>query len=94
MSAIFTIEQKQSGTGTIHDLASQHFDRDIEFGNGRKYAVVKAAYYGGKGYTTHKTKEAAIEASERISDYSHSIIDVEGNVYDAHGDELVWGGKL
>ena len=94
MATVFVIEQKQSGTGSIHDLASQHFDRDIVFGNGCKYAVVNAAYYGGTGYSTHRTKEAAIEASERISDFSHSIIDTEGNVFDAHGDTLVWGGQL
>lgn len=28
---IYTIQQKKSGTGSIHDLASDMFDRDIVF---------------------------------------------------------------
>ena len=85
----YTIEQKMSGTGTIHDLASDQFDREIVFAPGCEYAVVLAAYYGGKGYTTHKTAEAAIAASRKVKDYSHRIIDVEGRTYTANGDKLI-----
>jgi len=77
----YTIEQKMSGTGSIHDIASDNFDRDINFPKGSKYAVVLAAYYGGKGYTTHKTETAAIEQSNRVWNYSHSVIDTLGNEY-------------
>ena len=89
MTTTFTIPQKMSGTGSIHDIASDMFDRDIVFAPGCKFAVVLASYYGGKGYTTHKTEEAAIAASRRNSEYSHRIIDTEGNEYDAYGDRLV-----
>ena len=73
-----TIPQKMSGTGSIHDISSQHFDRDIVFGPGCKFAVVRASYYGGNGYTTHRTAEAAIAASRRQAEYSHEIIDTDG----------------
>ena len=85
----YTIEQKMSGTGNIHDISSDMFDRSIVFAPGCEYAVVLARYYGGKGYTTHKTETAAIAASNRNKDYSHVIIDTEGNKYDVYYDRLV-----
>lgn len=75
-----------SGTGSIHDIASNLFDRDIVFAPGCKFAVVLASYYGGKGYTTHKTAGAAIAASQRNREYSHRIIDTSGNEYDIFQD--------
>lgn len=87
--ATVIIEQKTSGTGNIHDLASQHFDREIVFRAGCKFAVVLASYYGGKGYTTHRTESAAIAASKRNGDYSHQVIDDEGNRYSVNYDRLV-----
>lgn len=89
MSTIFVIPQKMSGTGSIHDIASDRFDRDIVFAPGCKYAVVLASYYGGKGYTTHKTEGASIDASRRNSEYSHRILDAKGNEYSVYGDRLV-----
>lgn len=75
-----TIEQKMSGTGTIHDLASQHFDRHIEFGDDDKYAIVLAAYYGnGDNYYLAKSKEEAIALHERHAEFSHAIIDRDGD---------------
>jgi len=85
----YTIPQKMSGTGSIHDIASDMFDRDIVFAPGCKFAVVLASYYGGKGYTTHKTEAAAIAASRRNSEYSHRIIDTKGREYVVYGDRLV-----
>ncbi len=76
-----TIEQKQSGTGSYHEIASELFDREIVFGKDCIFAVVNAAYYGGKGYTTHKTKEAAIKAYKRNGDTSCKIIDRDGDEY-------------
>jgi hypothetical protein len=70
-----------SGTGSIHDIASDMQDREIKFGKGCKYAVVLSSYYGGKGYTTHQTAEAAARASRKNKDYSHAIIDTDGNRY-------------
>lgn len=78
----YTIPQKMSGNGSIHDIASDLFDREIVFRAGCEYAVVDAAYYGGKGYTTHRSQEAAAAASHRNRNYSHVIIDADGKEYD------------
>ena len=78
-----------SSTGSIHDIASDLYDRDIVFAAGCTYAVVLASYYGGNGYTTHKTMKTAIDASRRNRSYSHCIIDVDGNQYEICDDELV-----
>lgn len=88
----YTIQQKMSGTGTIHDIASDLVDRVIKFPEGHKYAVVLAAYYGGKGYTTHKTAEATCYQSHKVSDYSHKIIDSDGEQYAVQED--YYGSKL
>lgn len=86
----YTIEGKMSNTGTCHDLASDNFDRDIKFPKDAIFAVVLAAYYGGKGYTTHKTEGAALTQSNRIKDYSHQIIDDKGNVFlNYYGERLI-----
>lgn len=79
----YTIKQKMSNSGSIHDIASDQFDREIRFPDGCEYAVVLAAYYavGDKGYTTHRTAEAAIRRSKQISECSHKIIDGYGNEY-------------
>lgn len=75
------IPQKMSNTGSIHDIASQHFDREIKFPKGAQYAVVLASYYGGKGYTTHATESATIQADKRQKEYSRQIIGVDGWFY-------------
>lgn len=85
----YTIPQKMSGAGTIHDIASEHYDREIVFAAGCVYAVVKASYYGGKGYTTHKTEAAAAKASRALGDYSHAVIDRYGKRYTANYDHLI-----
>lgn len=90
MTSTYTIPQKMSCSGSIHDLASDMYDRDIAFAPGYKYAVVLAAYYGGKGYTTHRTAEAAARASLRNEKYSHAVIDAEGNGYSV---EHTWDGS-
>lgn len=89
-----TINAKMSNSGTIHDLASDMHDREIKFRGGMQYAVVDAAYYGGRGYTTHATKAAAAAESRRRSDYSHKVIDCEGNQYVADWGELRADGVL
>jgi hypothetical protein len=83
----YVIKQKMSGTGTIHDIASDLGERVIS-GRG-KYAVVLAAYYGGKGYTTCVTESAAAKKSRYAGDYSHAVIDGEGNEYWVNGYSLV-----
>jgi len=71
-----------SNDGSIYDIASDCYDRDIDFPEGSIYAVVLASYYGGKGYTTHRSEYAAIKRSSAIDEYSHAIIDCEGKSYD------------
>jgi hypothetical protein len=75
------IPQKPSNTGSIHDIASQHYDREIKFPKGAKYAIVLASYYGGKGYTTHASEAATIQADRRQAEYSREIIGVDGWSY-------------
>lgn len=64
----------------IHSIANQHCGREIKFAPGCKYAVVLASYYGGKGYTTHKTEISALKMSRKLKDkdFSHKIIDING----------------
>lgn len=85
---IYTIERKMSGTGNIHDVASEHYDREIKFRAGTKYAVVLASYYGDH-YTTHKTARTAARKSNKFCGVSHQIIDSEGNRYVANDDTLI-----
>lgn len=86
------IPQKQSNSGTIHDIASQHYDREIKFPKGAQYAVVLASFYGGDEYTTHKSEAATIQADRRQKNYSRQIIGVDGWVYYVSYDELVRDG--
>lgn len=81
----YTIEQKMSNSGSIHDIASDMYDREIKFRKGTKFAVVFASYYGDH-YTTHKTEDATIRAAQRHRDYSLSIIDIDGNQYQDNGN--------
>lgn len=85
---IYTIEKKMSGTGSIHDIKSDQYDREIRFPNGKKYAVVLAAYYGGKGYSVHRSERLTIMAATKTKDYSHEIIDSEGTRYTVAYDRL------
>ena len=77
----YTIPAKSSNSGSIHDIASEYGDRFIRFYGDCVFAVVTADWYGGKGYTTHKTAEAAVKASKALGDYSHEIIDSTGARY-------------
>ncbi len=88
------INAKMSNTGTIHDLASNTYDRNIKFRKGMQYAVVNAAYYGGKGYTTHATAASAAAESQKRGEYSHKVIDCEGNQYAECWGELRADGVL
>lgn len=84
---IVTIAQKMSGTGSIHDIASQHYDRHIKFRKGCKYAVVLSSFYGDI-YKTFKTAEACAKYARKIDD-SFKIIDSDGNYYATNWDDLV-----
>ena len=74
-----TIEQKESNTGSIHDLASGNHDRVINM-TGYEYANVIPAYFGGAGYWRHYTLETAIKMHNKLSDYDGlTLLDREGN---------------
>lgn len=89
MSHTYTIPQKQSGTGTIYDLASDQFDIDIEFGDDEIYAVIAPSYYG-LPYTCHNDDESAIRAHYSLVDEGYkgaTIINRDGEEieYDTAG---------
>lgn len=90
---ILTIPQKMSNTGSIHDIASDQYDRDIRFRSGEIFALVIAAYYGGKGYSTYKSEAAAVRASRKC-EFSHQVIDPHGQVYNVDSYRLVPTGCL
>ena len=83
----YTISQKQSGTGCIHDIASSNYDRVVTFAPHCKYAVVLASYYGGKGYTTHRTAKAVLRAVIACQPASYKIIDRLGIFYVLDNDQ-------
>ena len=83
-----TIPQKMSNSGSIHDIASDQFDRRIVFGKGCKYAVILASYYGGKGYTTHRTEDAAVKAYRATKGYSRCVLNAQGNELTCDGWSL------
>ncbi len=85
----YIIKQKMSNSGSIHDIASNMYDREIKFNGDTQYAVVLASYYGGKGYTTHCTQESACRMAHKRRGYSYEIIDTNGRMYVACNDQLV-----
>ncbi len=74
----------------IYSIANQHYDREIVFSPGCKYAVVLPSFYGDI-YTTHKTIEAALKQARKnyrnqsFDGNTGEIIDTEGNQYDCCG---------
>lgn len=75
---VVTIPQRMSGTGSIHSLQSEMYDRVIEFTENMKYAFVNCAYIGG--YETFET-EAEVAKFAHETDNSGAIMDCEGNLY-------------
>lgn len=63
-------------------MAAPHFDRVIKFPKGSKYAVILACYYGGKGYTTHRTMITAIAQAAKLDRVGHHYA-----IYGASGRE-------
>jgi hypothetical protein len=88
---IVRIPQKMSGTGSIHDLASDLTDRDLEFPAGTKYAVVLPAYYG-RGVqgaeSFHRTEKGAAQACNKLADFQAVVIGIDGLTYFAEDDAL------
>ena len=84
---IHTIPAKQSNSGSIHDIADT-CDRDILFPKNHHFSVVLASCYGGKGYTVHRTGEAAFKQALKMKEYSLTVIDSDGNLYGIGHDGL------
>ena len=74
-----TILQKMSNTGSIHDLASDMYDIDIDMGDKYLFVVVCPAYYNVKP-TRHSTFELALSQAKKMSKYGPSILDCRGNI--------------
>lgn len=76
-----TIPKKMSGTGTIHDMASDNFDRHIEFDQDEHFAVLTPAFFG----TSYSCYNGGIDFEEMKIEYnsheSNRIIDRHGNMY-------------
>ena len=80
---VLTIPQKQSNTGTIYDLASDQFDREINFGKSFAFAVVLPAYYNVK-ITRHRTLEAAIKKVHSFDGY------MAVTILDRNGEQVIF----
>jgi len=83
-----TLIINQNPNGSIHSLASKHHDRKINFPEESIYAVVLASYYGGKGYTTHRTAHAAIKKAKSLRGFSFEIVDSDGEIYDYYYHDI------
>lgn len=84
----YTIKQKMSGTGTIHDLASEHFDRVIVFDEFEEFAVLTPAYYGTSYSCWNPSLELIAMEKEYHSHPANIIIDRQGNQYDIYDGSL------
>lgn len=58
-------------------------ERRICFEGNERYAVIEAAIYGGKGYTTHANADEAAQEAVRLDGINHSyiILDKDGKRY-------------
>ena len=82
-----TIRQKQSNSGSIHDLASDMRDREIRIPDSATHVIVLASYYGGKGYSTHESGESAAAKMRKLRADGTSC-----QAFDASGRHLDWDG--
>jgi hypothetical protein len=83
------IPQKMSGTGSIHDIASNLYDIKIPLRGDCQYAVGTAAYYN-LDWTTHLTMDAAVRRARSLSrqGYHPTILGADEIVYDQYGQFL------
>lgn len=70
------IDQKMSGTGSIHDLASQNEDIVIDMER-YSFAVVGPDYYNLKA-SRHQSESAAIKAAKKLSAEGYEGVKVLG----------------
>lgn len=77
------IEQKQSGTGSIYDLASQHCDRVIKLNKNQNYIVITPSYYNMSA-SRHRDIETAIKKAKALARQGYqnvTILDGQGREY-------------
>ena len=85
----YTIKSNGGHQKSIHDISGA-CDRIIKFPKNAKFAIVLADFYGGKGYTTHKTEHATMAMAKKMQDYSFVIMDSNGDQYDDYyGERLI-----
>ena len=72
------IPQRQSGTGTIHDIESEHYDYALVFNGLESYAVTFASHYRMSPVYC-ETLDHAQESQAELGDYSSVIIDRDGH---------------
>lgn len=87
-----TLTINKSESGSIYDIADQNCDRDIMFPENAKYAVILPSYYGGRGYTTHRTRDAAISQYQKLINGEYKgivFMDSDGHEYELNYNRLV-----
>lgn len=82
----FIISKKTDGTGSIHDLASEHFDRVIKVKANYNYFLVFAAYYG-RGSLFFTSEDRLIKEYKRLNEMGYSF-----KVFNADGQVLIFDG--
>jgi hypothetical protein len=88
-----TIAKKLSGTGSIHDLASEQTDITISFNKNSKYAVVFASYYGMDSVKfSDVAKLIAFKKRWDKKGYTSKVVSRDGMIFEVNGDQLVSTG--
>lgn len=82
----FVIRQKMSGTGSIHDLSNEWFDRVIKLRKNCNYFIVFADYYG-RGSLYFVNEDRLIKEYKRLNELGYSF-----KVFNADGQVLIFDG--
>lgn len=82
----FVIRRKTGGTGSIHDIASEHFGRVIRVKSNYNYFIVFAAYYG-RGSLYFVNEDRLIKEYKRLDAKGYSF-----RVFNADGQALIFDG--
>lgn len=74
------ISQKMSNSGSIYDIASEHYDRAIK---NASYTVILPSYYGDHS-TRHRTERGAIKSHDQLVKMGYQGV----QILDRDGDRL------
>lgn len=87
---------KKNNRLTYHDIASDKFDRVIKVPATYKYGIILSSYYGGKGYSYHRTPEAVLRKVKMLNKggWSHVIVALEPGLPVLEFREDGWGITL